>query len=80
VLAIGLLVVPRERDHAHQVRVRALEAIMTLKGDRKPVDAPLAADAADLKCFTHDRHRAIVAGSSYGRRIPCTGRPAASQA
>ena len=48
-LAVGLVVVPREDDFAHQVRVRELEAVVSSEGAREAADAALAADPAHLK-------------------------------
>jgi hypothetical protein len=55
-LAIGHLVVPRQRDAAHQVRVRCEQTVLCPKSDRKPVHAALAPDAGylqDVRALSH---------------------------
>src|SRR5581483_12132190 len=56
-LPARLLVVPGERDLAHQVRVRVLEPVLALERAREAHHAVLAADAADLDRLGLRRHR-----------------------
>ena len=46
--AVGALVVPGERQLAHQVRARGLEAVVAGQRRSDAIDATLAADPADL--------------------------------
>src|ERR1022692_4764890 len=56
-LAARPLVVPRERDLTHEVRVGGLEAVVLLQRAGEPADAPLAADAGDRQRLGLRRHR-----------------------
>src|SRR4029077_21124228 len=66
-LAARLLVVPGERHLPHQVRVRALEALMTPERLREPHHALLATDASDLNRLGDRRHRFTL---TFWRRSP----------
>ncbi len=54
------LVVPGERDLAHQVRVGAVEAVLALERAREAHHAALAADAAHGEGLGGGRHRRRV--------------------
>src|SRR5262245_55047453 len=64
-LARGRLVVPAERDLAHEVRVRKLEALVPAQRAGEPVDAALTADAADLDRLGDGRHVTTVASRRH---------------
>src|SRR5919106_2850210 len=60
-LPIGHLIVPGQRDAAHQVRVRRDQALVFPKSEREPVDATLAADTRHVHRVGVLGHEGIVA-------------------
>jgi hypothetical protein len=54
------LVVPREHESAHQVRVRGLDPLERLEGGPEAHDAALAADAGHLNGLGLDGHEASL--------------------